>query len=392
MMKASEPLAAAADKPAEQASARARVLELCLSPAKGGLELYVLRVVQWFARAAVPAVAVVAPGGELESRLRELGLPHRLLRVAFPWFPVLAARRLARWIDADAVDVVHLHWSARELTLAVLARALARRPVRLVYTRHIAISRSKHDPYHRALYRRLDLVLAITRTMQEDARRHLPLPAERIQVLYHGVPAPVRPSPEECARVRAAASAPAQGFVVGLFGRIEPAKGQQVLVDAVALACARGCDIRAALYGHPMHPDHMDALGAQIARLELAERVRYAGFHPRPQDIMGCFDCVVLTTYNETFGLVLIEAMRAGVAVIGTNAGGVPEIIEHEKTGLLVPPGDAAALAAAIERLARDRTLRARLATAGKASADERFDEERHFERLAALLRGEQAA
>lgn len=385
-MKSSERLVAAFRHSDEQAAGKAKVLELCLSPAKGGLELYVLRVIQGFAQAAVPAFAVVAPNGELESRLRELRLPYRLLKVAFPWFPVLAARRLARWIDAETVDIVHLHWSARELTLAVLARTFARRPVRLVYTRHIAVSRSKHDLYHRPLYRRLDLVLTITRTMQDDAHRHLPLPPERVQVLYHGVPAAPRPDEAACAQLRADAGVPEKGFVVGLFGRIEPAKGQQVLVEAMALLAGRGCEAYALLYGHPMHRRHVDDLRTRIARLGLGQRVRYRGFHPEPQRIMGCCDCVVLTTYNETFGLVLIEAMRAGTAVIGTNAGGVPEIIEHEKTGLLVPPGDASALADAIERLARAPGLRARLAAAGKAAADERFDDTRHFEQLAAWL------
>lgn len=228
--------------------------------------------------------------------------------------------------------------------------------------------------------------------MQRDARRFLPIPAERVRVLYHGVPRSSASSIADCREEREAARLPARAFVVALFGRIEPAKGQQVLVEAMARLTARGCDAYALLYGHPMQPRHLEDLQARIERLALGERVKYRGFHPNPQQIMGCFDCIVLTTYNETFGLVLIEAMRAGVAVVGTDAGGVPEIIEHERTGLLVPPGDPAALADALERLARDPALRTRLAAAGKASADERFSEERHFEQLAGWLQEVSAA
>ena len=90
----------------------------------------------------------------------------------------------------------------------------------------------------------------------------------------------------------------------------------------------------------------------------------------------------MLTTDTETFGLVIAEAMRAGTAVIGTNAGGVPEMIKHGDTGLLIEPGDAAGLADAIERLATDPPLRERLAACGKAFADEHFSEPRHFEGL----------
>src|SRR5690606_36297747 len=159
----------------------------------------------------------------------EQALPLRLLRTRARWLPLLAARQLARWIDREEIDVLHMHW-ARDLPLAALARAFARRPVRLVYTRQMAITRSKRYWYHRALYRRVDLMLVITRRLRDEALRFLPLPPERVQVLYHGVPAPPPPSAGECAKLRASAGVPAEGFTAGLFGRIEPAKVQHVLI------------------------------------------------------------------------------------------------------------------------------------------------------------------
>lgn len=362
-----------------------KVAELCLSPDKGGLELYMLRVVRWLAQTGAPYGAIVAPGGKLEALLRQEGLRYHCLKTTFHWFPLTAARRLAQWIDAEGVNVVHVHW-AKDLNLAVLARRLAKRPVRIVYTRQMALVRAKHDVYHRALYRHVDLVLVITRRLQQDARRFLPLPPERVQLLYYGVGAAPVPQPDTCAALRAGAGVPGGSFAIGLFGRIEPGKGQHVLIDALGLL--RGRDVHALFFGHPMRPGYLDELGAQARRLAVADRVHFCGFHLHPTEIMGCFDCMVLATYNETFGLVLVEAMRAGVAVIGTDAGGVPEIIDNGATGLLVPPRDPAALADAIERLVRDPALRQRLAAAGKASADARFNEERHFAQLAAWLQG----
>lgn len=362
-----------------------KVLELCLSPDLGGLELYMLRVVRWMAQTGIDYLAVVAPEGRVQALLHEEGLRHRPLRAHMRWFPLAAARRLAHWIDAEGIDLIHLHW-AKDLNLAVLARRLAKRPVGIVHTRHMTITRDKHDWYHRALYRHVDLMLAITRRIQQQAWRFLPLSRERVRLLYHGVPAP-SPAPQACAQLRARAGIPSGRFLIGLVGRIEPGKGQHVLVDAVALLARRGRDVHALLVGHPMRPRHLDDLRARISRLGVDDRVHYYGFHPRPQALMGCMDCVVLTTYAEHFGLVLVEAMRAGVAVIGTDAGGVPEIIEASVTGLLVPPGDPTALADAIERLLQDPALRARLAQAGKADADARFNEDRHFVQLGAWLR-----
>lgn len=363
-----------------------KIVELCTSPDLGGLELYVRRAARWFMREHIECVTVVAPGGRLAAVLREDGIPYRRLRPRLAWFPLLAAWRLARWLEAERADVLHIHW-ARDLNLAVLARRLAKRSVRLVYGRQMAITRPKHDWYHRALYRQVDSFIAITRRLQEEARRFLPLPPERVALLYHGVAAPLALAPATCSELRARVGAPAASFLVGLFGRIEPAKGQHVLIEAVALLKEQGIEVHVVLFGHPMQPAFLADLQAQIARLGVERLVNYYGFHPQPQAIMGCFDCIVLTTYNETFGLVLAEAMRAGTAVIGTAAGGVPEIIDDGESGLLVPPGDSAALAAAIARLQSDRALCARLAAAGKAAADVRFDEEQHFAQLLEHLR-----
>lgn len=369
---------------ASRSTAVPKVVELCMSPDKGGLELYALRTAMRLSQSGVACFAVVARQSQIAPLLAAGGVSHRSLRVAMRWLPLLSARRLATWIDEEGVDVLHFHW-AKDLNLGVLAKKLAVRPVRLIYTRQMAITRPKRDWYHRLLYRNVDLLLVITRRLREEARRFLPMAPERIEVLPLGVARPPQVEPVRCAELRKQAGIPADRFMIGLFGRIEPAKGQHVLVDALSLL--RGRDVHAVLFGHPMKPQYLHALQAQITQLGLDRHVFHYGFHPQPEQIMGCFDCIVLTTYNETFGLVLVEAMRAGVAVIGTAAGGVSEIIDDGETGLLVPPRDPAALAAAIECIQRDPVLRRRLAAAGKAAADARFDEQQHYAQLMARLR-----
>ena len=131
-----------------------------------------------------------------------------------------------------------------------------------------------------------------------------------------------------------------------------------------------------------MPPTHFDEFMARAETNGLSDHVKYLGFIEDPVSVMACFDVVVLTTDTETFGLVIAEAMRAGTAVIGTDAGGVPEMIKHGDTGLMIEPGDAAGLADAIERLATDPPLRERLAASGKAFADEHFSEPHHFDGL----------
>ncbi len=350
-----------------------KLLELCLSPGHGGLELYAARVARHYRGRGV--VAVVRRGGFLRQRLEEAGIRYRTLAVGIRAWPWLAARRLARLIDREGIDVVHMHWRG-DLALAALAKRLARRPVRLVYTRQMALTRSKFDPYHRFLYRQVDAFLCITRRLAGDARRFLPLPPERIHVLYYGVPA-AEPAP--CREFLDELGWDDDGFRVALFGRMEPGKGQHLLVEAVRRLRAAAIDARAALVGHVMDPAYRRALEESVAAGGLDGAIVFRDFVAEPQRYMGCFHAVVLASREETFGLVLPEAMRAGTAVVGSRAGGVPEIIDHGRTGLMFESGDAADLARCLERLA----------AAGRAEADARFSEEAHFRRLEALLDSE---
>lgn len=364
-----------------------KILELCTSNGVGGLELYAVRTTQALQRQGHEVMAVVRPGTMLEQRVREQGLAHVTLARRSRALPLLAAWRLARLIDQAGVDVVHMHWG-HDLLLAALAKRWASRPVRLVYTRQMALTRAKADVYHRFLYRQIDLYLTITDKLLRQARQLLPLPEERVQRLYYGVPPPTPLSDTERRVLRHSLHIPERVFAIGLIGRMEEQKGQHLLIEALQHLRAVGIPAHATLIGPAMDSAYEQRLRREIEERDLREIVVLHGPHKSPMEVMPAFDAVVLTTRMETFGLVLAEAMRCGVAVIGTNAGGVPEIIEDGVTGLLFSPEDAAHLARQLEHLARNDTLRSQLAAAGKARADDLFAEERHYKRLAAILLG----
>src|SRR5258706_9602678 len=101
--------------------------------------------------------------------------------------------------------------------------------------------------------------------------------------------------------------------------------------------------------------------------------------------MMG-MDVIILPSRNEAFGLVVIEAMRCGIAVMGVNAGGVPEIIDHNQTGLLFEWGNTDQLAGQLEHLFNDHAFRKDLAQHGKEKADKEFNSETHFQKLEKLF------
>jgi glycosyltransferase involved in cell wall biosynthesis len=263
---------------------------------------------------------------------------------------------------------------------------MARRTVKLVYTRQMMITRSKHDIFHRMLYRQVDLFLTITEQLRELAQQYLPMPKDTIRTLYYGVEAPAALSEQEKLALRQSLQIPKNSFAIGMVGRIEAGKGQHLLIEAVRDLVKQRKVIHATIIGPAMNADYDARLKAQVKEWSLSDAIHFYGSHPNPVEIMSAFDAVVLATKQETFGLVLIEAMRNGVAVIGTRAGGVPEIIDEGITGLMFEPENAKELAEKLLVLINDSALCRKLAEAGKEKADRLFDQEQHYQQLIALM------
>ena len=107
-------------------------------------------------------------------------------------------------------------------------------------------------------------------------------------------------------------------------------------------------------------------LKEQVKNLGLADRVHFLGWRADVDQIMGCFDIFVLPSLNEGMGRVLVEAMAAGLPIVASRVGGIPDLVKDGKNGLLVPPADASALAEAISDLLTDKEKRNRMGEAGK--------------------------
>ncbi len=362
-----------------------RILEICLSSGYGGLEMYMAKVARYLSDHAHTFRILVSKNSFLDERFSEQGLKRDYLEVLSYHFPIIAAFRLARYIRENHIDLIHVH-HGKDLFLCVLARVFARRG-KVVYTRQMSLTRYKYDAYHRFLYNNVDAYLVITKALYDDALKFLPIAQNRVKLLYYGVPQPPVNS-TNCSLYWQENGLDPAAIKTAIFGRVEEIKGQHLVVSAVTNLIKQGHNVQAAIIGHVMDEKYFDRLQTSIRENNLQDNIRYLGFHNNPVSIMHCFDVVVLATRCETFGLVLPEAMRSGVCVIGTNCGGVPEIIIHGETGLLFKPEDAGDLGQKLETLIVDENYRNTMAKAGKQDADARFSEEQHFERLLQIFTG----
>ncbi len=355
------------------------ILELCLSPGLGGLELYTYRASTALSAKHHVIVAVVE-NSMLDNYYKENSTLKRLhIKSNRNPLPFINAKKLARIIDDNNIDVIHMHWG-RDLALVAFSKYFSKAKPAIIHTRHMMITHVKNDFYHNFLYSQINLMLTITRELEKLAKSFIHRYARKITTLYHGVKQPDKfLGATDIKQQREALGFSEDDFIAGLIGRLEESKGQHLLINAIHTCRQNGHRVNALIVGHEMNPGYRDKLKSLATELGVIEHIKFHDFSNNPQQLMQLCDCIVLASGNETFGLVLPEAMRAGIAIIGSNSGGVPEIIDHEKTGLLFESGDAASLYEQIERLYVDTELRKNIACNGKEKADDIFNNEDHF-------------
>lgn len=171
---------------------------------------------------------------------------------------------------------------------------------------------------------------------------------------------------------------------VTLVGRLLPVKGIDDFVRMAAKLIDRGLDVCCRIVGGESAeaPGYRQGLQNVVDELNIAHAVEFVGYQPDVRPFLHDSDVLVCASHREPFGRVLIEAMACGVAVVGTSVGGIPEVVENGVTGVLVPPGGAAALADAVERLLRDGGLRREMGEKGRRRVEELFSEEHHCQRV----------
>jgi glycosyltransferase involved in cell wall biosynthesis len=207
---------------------------------------------------------------------------------------------------------------------------------------------------------RLGAHLAVGVATAREIERLSGLPEGSISAVHNGVPTPHPPAEPLLARPSGAR------LVVGAIGRLDEQKG----VDRLVAAAEQTAQVHLLLVGDG--PERA-ALEARAAVLGLTDRVTVTGWTDRATDYLSSLDVLALSSDYEGLPLVVLEAMHAGLPVVASDVGSVAEAVAHEQTGLLVPAGDEAALAAALARLRDDPGLRHRLGEAGRRRAAEQF-------------------
>jgi len=335
----------------------------------------------------VRSVFAAVPGGQaLVERARDTGVAteqHPAVRDIVVPHTVRDMRALRRLIRVGRPDVVNIHYGQNYISLKDIVAARLARPPRLVVTVHHPVPWSVMGGRKRAMTR-LAALFAHAVTVNSGAMRDILLeagvPARKIHMVPPGVQAPT--SLPDRAEARARLDLPVDAFVVGCVARLEPHKGAGDLIEAAARVPDPEGRLRLVVAGDGSERADL----ARLAAARLGDRALLLGRVPDIGDVYAAADALALPSHMEGFGLVYVEAAFYGVPSIGARVGGVPDAILDGETGLLVPPVNPAALAAAIARLRDDPSLRARLGEAARARAYAEFTVERMADRYACVF------
>lgn len=284
-------------------------------------------------------------------------VPYRKRSTANPF----TAWLMWRAIRAFGAQVVHAH-DAHAHTMAWLAAALWGLKKPTIVSRRVATSpstgiltRKKYFHHHMAR------VLCVSKYVR-DVMRRWGLPAARLEVVYDGIDLQRFASAERQVLRRLAGWAP-DTPVVGYAGALTEEKGLPTFLHAAKSIVQSIPEVRFALLGEGPLRGRLERLAAQLG---LAGRVWFAGFRKDVASLLPGFDVLMFPSTKEGLGTTLLDAMAAGVAVVATRTGGIPEVVIDSQTGQLAAPGDAATLATHAIELLRKPELRRRLAAAAR--------------------------
>ena len=336
-------------------------------PHWGGTELHILNLSAQLQRRGHEVTVACRPGKWVEERAQQMGLPTVPIQVMKQndWQDFGKLRRVLR---EKSFDVMHVHWST-DVIVPGFAALSERVPVR-VLSRHMPYplkNRLGAFLYSRVLYNRLVPVSdSVRRTLIRSG-----VPDGRIEVIHHGtdVEAFARTS-RTAAETRRELGLPDDCVCVGIAGRIAPEKGHRHLLEAARLIGDQ-YPLRFVVIGDGPEEQQMKRLAEMLG---VADRVLFVGFRDDINNVLHAMDIVTVpSTWEEPCSAVVQQGMALSKPLIGTCVGGTPEMIVDGETGLLVPPKDAAALAAAVAQLAGDAFGRRRMGEAGRARVERLF-------------------
>ncbi len=350
----------------------------------GGGEVWMLRAMEALRKRGHRLILCCWPATEVGYRAQKAGFPVVEVQFGGDLNP-LTIFRLAHVMRRANIDVVLTNMD-KELRQAGLAAKLVRPQPVVIPRRGIDYPLKNRLRYRFAYNVLADCIIANSDATRQALLRNAPwLDPTRIEVIYNGIdPAPFEQASGNALRSRW--GIPDDAPVLGFVGQLDPRKGIGVLLTAFDLIRQAVPEARLVFVGEgPLR----EMIESETREKGWKDRVLLAGFHDDIPEVMRAIDVLVLPSFWEGFGIVLIEAMAAYRPVITTNVSSMPEIVIDGETGYLIEPGNSEMLAERAIALLTDPQLRKTMGQKGNARVQNLFSQVAMINHLEAVFQRE---
>jgi len=351
-----------------------KILQVSSASTFAGGERHVVDLINSLAARGHELFAAVRHGSPLTPHLRipSENIKALSLRNAFD---AQSALSLAKLVKRHHIDVIHAHM-ARDYSLAAYA-ARQNASTKFVVTRHVLFPLSR---FHKRTLARASRVIAVSAATARHLKEQDLLPADRIAVIRNGIDLEkFQTVNSDRTAYRHTLQVPENCMLVGSIGELRQLKRHDDFIRAAAIVSRESPSAYFVLAGSEVSTDSEERTRLQklVGELGLTERFRFLGWLGNSASLLSSLDVFVSASETESFGLVIAEAMAAGVAVVSTATEGARELTMEGETGLLVPVGAVDQIAQEISSLLRDPNRRKQLASQAQRIVAEQFSLER---------------
>jgi len=354
----------------DKLSKELHVLVVMISDAWGGLEQTALGDVRLLMQTGFNVTLLVRESSPIDHAVKMESPQIRLVYCQTHvrnYFDGALFRQLRHLIDKEAVNLIHCHQTS--ILGSVVPALVARRHVALVVSRHILNSHNKRDPLHALLYRRVDYMLVLSQTMRRNLAGTFPIPEKKLRIVNLSIDLDrFNPNVVDRTQMREEWQIPAESFLVGLVGRIDPMKGQDLMIKALAQVRKTYPDVLGVMVGNEtpgLDGRYLKELQESIRQLHLEDSILVQPAKKEVPQVMAALDLFVMPSWSEAFGLVAIEAMAMGVPCV-LGRGGSAEEMASASGAELVRAQDAYDLARKIIQLRNNPRIREEMKAHGR--------------------------
>jgi glycosyltransferase involved in cell wall biosynthesis len=331
----------------------------CFSPSYGGLEMNTLRLAQWMREGGWKVPLLLQGDSAIYKNALKDG--HTATPFRGNASVLSHAKAINQWVKKNNLITLLVPFR-NDLKAIAFYKLFYNRKIRIIYQQHMQVGVSKRDPLHTLRYATINAWIAPLQYLKQETIAKTRVPENKIHVIPLGLEAAAfEGGPWTRESARRALDLPQVPKMIGVLGRIDPKKGQDLVIRGIYELQQKHClDYHLLLLGDATLNEG-DAYSMQLKKLVeelgLKDRIHFRAYQPEVLQFFRAIDIFAMPSHGETYGMVTLEAMAAGVPIVGTGKDGTRELLQDGRFGYLFPKDDVAAFCSQVAAVEQNKDL-----------------------------------